>query len=70
MNPGQPMNPDCAVCVHSQPAISDDPNEGPLLWCHRYPPQVLITDDEVQAVFPPAMEPCGEWSTSGIGDDQ
>lgn len=52
----------CSNCNYSRPAISDDPDEGPILKCHRYPPVMFVIDDEVNQSFPDAYEICGEHS--------
>lgn len=52
----------CANCNYAQPAISDEPDEGPLWKCHRYPPTLLVVDDEIIQAFPDADEVCGEHS--------
>ena len=58
------MNPDCQVCVHSRPVISDVAAEGPLLKCYRYPPVLVVINGEPVQLHPDADESCGEWASS------
>jgi hypothetical protein len=52
----------CSNCSFSRPTISDEPTEGPILKCHRYPPQLFILDESVTQAFPDATDACGEWA--------
>lgn len=56
------VNMDCTNCRFSRPHISDHEEEGPILKCHRYPPVVMATEEEIIQTFPSADEWCGEWS--------
>lgn len=52
----------CATCRHSTPVLSDEPAEGPILKCRRYPPVIFIdADGELGQTSPDATDVCGEW---------
>jgi hypothetical protein len=55
------MSPTCEGCVYANPAISDIEEEGPLMFCHRYPPQLFILDGELTQAYPQALNGCGEY---------
>jgi hypothetical protein len=55
------VDAECAQCRFSRPTISDNPEEGPILKCHRYPPTLMVIDDEVIQAYPDANEWCGEF---------
>lgn len=55
------MKGDCVSCVYAVAGLSDEPDEGLLLKCHRYPPVQLVLDGDIVQSFPDAEEPCGEY---------
>ncbi len=59
---------DCSTCVFSEPTISDDPDEGPLLKCLRYPPSLLWMGDHMVQANPDASARCGEYQEQRASD--
>lgn len=53
----------CSTCVFAQPVISDVPDQGPIMKCHRYPPLVVFNGDGLVQVWPDADEWCGEYAS-------
>ncbi len=49
----------CGTCAHSEVKVTDD---GPVLECRRFPPVLIVVDDEARRLFPQvdAGEWCGE----------
>jgi hypothetical protein len=52
----------CVDCHHAAVSVSDIESEGPLLFCHRYPPVLFILDGHVTQAHPEADEICGEFT--------
>lgn len=49
----------CEDCRFAVPSITDDGE--PLMFCHRYPPQLFVDDDgELAQSYPEAHNGCGE----------
>ncbi len=59
---------DCSTCVFSEPMISDEENEGPLLKCLRYPPTLMRIGQELIQVNPDANTKCGEYQEQRSSD--
>jgi hypothetical protein len=59
----------CADCRYSQIDHDDDGSfeDGPLLRCHRFPPQLLALDGDVAQSWPNVTETdwCGEHAAAG-----
>jgi hypothetical protein len=53
----------CTDCRYSQVDTGDDFPDGPLLRCHRYPPQVFTFGDIAGQTWPNVGPDdwCGEW---------
>lgn len=54
----------CDTCRFARPTISDNPNEGPILKCHRHPPIIINLDGDVVQTNPDAGDWCGEYDRS------
>lgn len=54
----------CPTCRWSNPVLSDIEEEGPLLNCQRYPPQLFAFEDQVTQAWPKMEDGdwCGEYS--------
>lgn len=53
---------DCMECRWALPSVSDDPDEGVVLKCRRYPPQLLVLNGELAQASPDAVTRCGEFT--------
>lgn len=57
---------DCNTCRFSYPLISDNPDQGPIMKCRRFPPQIFVHDGDVTQGYPDAHDGCGEWRPDTI----
>ena len=53
----------CPSCRHSHLTYAEDRDGLPILECWRYPPVVVVDDDEITCVRPNVAEDdtCGEY---------
>lgn len=49
----------CDGCRYAQPIVTS--NDALILECYRYPPTLLVLDDDVIQVHPDAVYRCGEY---------
>jgi hypothetical protein len=50
---------DCDGCMFAFPTVTDD--EDVILKCRRFPPVLLVADNQPVQMFPDAVNRCGEY---------
>lgn len=61
--PNTPQNVgSCEGCRYAQPVVTA--NENIILECYRYPPQMLVLDEQIVQAHPDAVYRCGEYRQS------